>query len=63
MLEEAIRTYLNKGIKEIYGYTLNEFLELPIDIVDLLTTIANEEGTKKASTLNAIENEFKIKPS
>lgn len=48
-----------KGIKELYGLSLIEFLELPIDIIAMLMTIASEEQHKKRATFDEVEKSFK----
>jgi len=59
LLEEAVRTYTSRGIKDIYGLTLIDFLELPRDIIEMLVTIADEIQTKKSSIISNIEKELK----
>ena len=59
LLEEAIRTYVAKGIGDLYRLSLTEFLELPIDIVQMLITIASEEQHKKKSAMDEAEKAFK----
>lgn len=59
-LGAVIRSYHGRGIKELFGLNLIEFLELPIDIVDMLFTISSEIQNKKASTLNQVEDQFKM---
>lgn len=59
-LQSIIRTYHIKNIKDLFGLNLIEFLELPMDIVDMLFTISSEIQAKKASTLSQVESEFKL---
>jgi len=48
-----------RGVADIFKLNLVEFLELPIDIVELLFKIAGEEQAKRGTTLNDIEKQFK----
>lgn len=60
ILEETLRMYVLKGIKEVFHLNVLEFLELPADIVQMMFTIADEEQTKKSTTLSQIEQQFKV---
>jgi hypothetical protein len=57
-LDRAIRSYVSRGILQLYGLTLIEFLELPMDVVETLYTIAAEEQSRKSSTLSDVERQF-----
>lgn len=59
LLEEAIQTYVSRHIKDIYGLSLVEFLELPIDVMELMFGIADKESAKKSNTLSDVEKQFK----
>jgi hypothetical protein len=43
LLEEAIRTYVGRNIKETYGLNVIEFLDLPVDIMEMMIQIADEQ--------------------
>ena len=58
LLEEAIRTYVDRGIKEVYGLNLIEFLDLPLDIIEMLMNVAGDVQGKKASVLDSIERDI-----
>lgn len=58
LLEEAVKTYVVRGIKDLYGLNLIEFLELPLDIVELLFEISGQELAKKSATLSDVEKQF-----
>ena len=58
LLEEACHAYISKGIKDLFGLSLLEFLELPIDVVDMLFNISNEQQSEKAKTLAEVERQF-----
>ncbi len=59
LLEEIIRSYAVKRIYETFHISLLEFLELPVDIVQMLFSIAEEEDSKKASELSKLEASMK----
>jgi hypothetical protein len=59
LLEEAIRSYLNKNIKDLYGLSMTEFFDLPVDVISLMISIGDEIMSKKSSTLDSIEKQFK----
>lgn len=59
LLELIIRRYVNKEIYSIYGLNLEEFLNLPMDIAEMLIDIANDEKVKKLQTMNQAANELK----
>jgi hypothetical protein len=61
LMEEAIRTYVSRGIKDIYGLSIVEFLELPIDVIDVLVQIAGEDQSRKSDILNDIQKDMKMK--
>lgn len=46
-LEEMMRTYLKKGIYESYGLSFIEFMDLPIDIVEMLINVSDEHRSKQ----------------
>lgn len=58
LLESVMRMYVVKSIKDIFGLSLVEYLDLPIDIVEMLNGIADKENTKKANVVSNIEKQF-----
>lgn len=58
-LYEAIDTYQKNGIKEIFGLSLNEYLDLPTEICIKLLETASQEYSKKSSVINGLENDLK----
>ena len=58
LLEQSCHSYIAKGIKDLFGLSLIEFLELPIDVVDLLYSISSEQQSEKAKTLAEVERQF-----
>lgn len=55
-----IHSYHIRNIKELFGLSIIEFLELPMDIVDMLFTMANEINSKKTATVTDIQDKFKL---
>lgn len=55
LLEEAIRLYTQKNIGEIFKLSLDEYLNRPRDVLQMLNTIADEVMAKKTTTLEQIE--------
>lgn len=53
-----MRMYVVKSIKDIFGLSLVEYMDLPIDIVEMLNGIADKENVKKANVVNSIEKQF-----
>lgn len=60
ILEETLRTYVLKGIKDVFHLDVLEFLELPPDIVQMMFSIAGDEQTKKSAMLSQVEQQFKV---
>lgn len=60
MLEEAMRTYVQKGIGEKFKLSLLEFLNLPMDYVGLLLQISDEKGTEAAAELEALKKQLEL---
>ena len=58
LLESVMRMYVVKSIKDIFGLSLVEYMDLPIDIVEMLNSIADKENNKKANVVNSIEKQF-----
>lgn len=58
LLKEAFSMYISRGIKDIYGLSILEFLELPKDIVELMFLVADEEPAKKAKAIAELEKEL-----
>jgi hypothetical protein len=59
LLEEAIRTYTDKGILAQFGLNLVQFLDLPVDVVDILLTQATDEQAKKNTAMQKLEDQMK----
>ncbi len=54
-----MRTYISKNIRETFGISCLEFLDLPRDTIELMVEIANEEIKKKQPILDNLSNEIK----
>lgn len=59
IFEDSIRTYLSRGIKDKYGLTLIEFLELPTDIINVMLKVSDESLAKQAEEVATLERHFK----
>lgn len=55
LLEVVIRRYIEKDIHSIFGLNLEEFLNLPMDIAEMLMDIAKDTRETKKQTLDEIE--------
>ena len=58
LLENVIRAYSLKNIREHFGMSLLEYLDQPVDIVDMLNTIADEDNKRKASIVSGIHSDM-----
>lgn len=58
MLEETLKTYANRNIKDIFGLTVLEFLELPMDVVSLMLDIADQISAKKEGDIDGIQRDL-----
>lgn len=58
-LYEAIDTYQKNGIKEIFGISLIEYLDLPTEICIKLLESASAEYSKKSAVINNLEADLK----
>jgi hypothetical protein len=58
LLELVIRRYVEKDIRNVFGLNLEEFLNLPMDIAEMLMDISNDNREIKRQTLDKIENEL-----
>ena len=57
-LYEAIETYHNKGIKELFGLSIKEYLDLPNEICIKLMEVANKNTQKNNTILSSIEKDM-----
>lgn len=57
-LTEAIENYHGRGIKELFGLSVVEYLNLPSDVCLTLMIIANREAAKKSVLANKMVSEL-----
>lgn len=55
LLEEAIRTYDVNKIGEVFKLSLTEFLDLPIDVIDIMVALVARKASKKSDDLSDLE--------
>lgn len=58
LLEDSIRTYASRNVKDHFGLSLVEFMELPRDIAQMLLRIGDEINSKKSSVVSDIEKQL-----
>jgi hypothetical protein len=61
LLRDTINVYVDKNIHDFFHISLIDFLELPLDIIQLLISIASEKKSKKINAIDEIEKEFNKK--
>lgn len=55
---DAIRNYLYKDIYTLFGLNLIEFMNLPVDICEVLIDLATEKQAEKLKMIKKQENEL-----
>lgn len=58
LLEESIKTFYLRNIKETFGITYLEFIELPRYIGDIMSEVGKELLKKKSSIAQDVQNEI-----
>lgn len=58
-LENSFRAYASKGIGDIFKISVFEFMEMPLDIIEMMIRIADEEVSKKSKVVDEINDQFK----
>jgi hypothetical protein len=58
LMETILRIYIAKNIREIYGLSIAEYLEMPVDVVDMLNRSADEENRRKSNIAASVEQQF-----
>jgi hypothetical protein len=58
LLEVSMRTYIKENIRETYGLSYIEYLNLPVDVVLLMREVAAEENAEKMKHLESINKEL-----
>lgn len=59
LLEDAIKSFVFRNIKDTYGLDILDYLNLPMDVCELLTEASIEHLKSKNNQLENIEDEFK----
>jgi len=59
LLETMMRLYIVKNIREVYGMSLTDYLDMPMDVIDMMNKLADQENKSKANAVGNIEEEFK----
>lgn len=57
-LDSIMRTYIDKNIKETFGLSLLEFLDLPRDTIELMIEISNGEMKKKQPVMDKLASDL-----
>jgi hypothetical protein len=58
-LQLAMRVYVDRGIREYFGLSFEEYLAVPRDIHEMMNQVALEYIKKKSAAMTNIENELK----
>lgn len=58
LLEEAIRTFIKHNIGDMFKLSLLEFLELPMDVVQILIRVASDAVMQKNQLVSNVEREL-----
>jgi len=56
-IKKVVQSYVDNNIRQDYGFTLLEFMDLPIDITQMLVTMSEERKSKKQSMVNSVIKE------
>ena len=59
ILEDSLRAYLSRGVKDKFGLNILEFMELPSDVIDVLLKVGDESLAKQNEDLANLERQFK----
>lgn len=59
LLEDAIKSFISRNIKDTFGLDILDYLNLPMDVCELLTNASLDALRSKNNQLESIENEFK----
>lgn len=52
-LKRVIQSYVDNNIQQDYGLNVLEFMDLPVDITQMLVTISQERKSRKQSMVNS----------
>lgn len=59
MLEHFHRLYIEKRIRENFGLTIDEYLDRPMDVIEVMNKVADEENNRHRASAENIEEQFK----
>ena len=59
LLEEAMRKYVEFGIKDKFGLAFDDFMAYPREYVEMMYKIVAEDASKRSQAINEIEREIK----
>ena len=58
LYENLCRVYIEKRIKEHYGLTIDEYLDRPRDIIEIMNRVADEVNAKHIKHAATVEAQF-----
>ena len=58
LIEEAMRKYMDFGIKDKFGLPFDDFMAYPREYVELMYKIASEDSDKRAQALSNVERQM-----
>lgn len=58
-LQVAMRVYIDRGIREYFGLSFEEYIAVPRDIHEMMNQVAYEYIKKKSATMQDIEKDLK----
>lgn len=59
LLEESMKVYIEKKIWDLFHLNYFEFISLPRDVIEIMTTVANQEFKNKSQQLDELEKKLK----
>jgi len=54
----SMKRYIRSGIKQIFNLSYSEYIELPMDYIEAMDTIAVEELEKKNDAMSDLQSEL-----
>lgn len=58
LIEEAMRKYMDFGIKDKFGISFDIFMAYPREYVEMFYKIATEDSSKRSQAISQIEKEM-----
>lgn len=59
MLESSMTMYIEKRIKDHFGLTLLEYLQQPLDVVEMMNKLSDEYNQKRSKEVQHVEDSLK----